>query len=217
MERSPRPKKVATVEELRERFDSSSAVLLTEYRGLKVSELEALRRRMRESGGEYKIFKNTFVRFVANDKGLTDLIPLLEGPTGIAFVKNDAAGVAKAIREFSREHPLLVIKGGVLGENLLDAKEVTALAELPSRDVLLSKFAGALAAPMQQFAGLLKAVPQSFAYALSALIAKGGNGGATSAVQAESPNPEVVAETPVEEPNSGEASSPEAEEPQAEG
>ncbi len=156
MERSPRPNKVAIVDELKERFDSSSAILLTEYRGLKVSDLETLRRRLRDSGGEYKIFKNTFVRFVANDKGLTDLIPLLEGPVGIVFVDADAAAVAKAIREFSRENPLLIIKGGVLGENILGAKEITSLAELPSRDVLLAKIAGGLAAPMQKFAGLLQ-------------------------------------------------------------
>ncbi|MDA8081849.1 MAG: 50S ribosomal protein L10 [Actinomycetota bacterium] len=213
MERSPRPKKVATVDELKERFDSSSAILLTEYRGLKVSQLETLRRRLRASGGEYKIFKNTFVRFVANDKGLTDLVPLLEGPTGIAFVDTDAAEVAKAIREFSRENPALIIKGGVLGETVIGVDEVTALAELPSRDVLLARIAGGLAAPMQKFAGLLKAVPQSFAYALAALIEKGGTAGVPVATPTEKPVPEVTAE----ESGSGEVSPPEVGEPQAEG
>ena len=216
MERSPRPKKVAIVDELRGRFDSSSAVLLTEYRGLKVSELESLRRRLRANGGEYKIFKNTFVRFVADDKGLSELVPLLAGPTGIAFVSTDAAAVAKVIRDFGRDNPALVIKGGLLGERVIDAKEITALAELPSRDVLLAKIAGGLAAPMQKFASLLQAVPQSFAYALSALIAKGGSGEA-SATPAEEPAPVAVAEAPAEEQSTGEVSSPEAEEPQAEG
>ena len=240
MERSPRPKKVATVDELKERFDSSSAILLTEYRGLKVSQLETLRRRLRDSGGEYKIFKNTFVRFVANDKGLTDLVPLLEGPTGIAFVDTDAAEVAKAIREFSRENPALIIKGGVLGETVIGVDQVTALAELPSRDVLLARIAGGLAAPMQKFAGLLKAVPQSFAFAMAALIEKGGAAGAPVAAPAEEPAqevtaeesapeataeepaPEVTAEEPApevtaEEPGSGEVSPPEVGEPQADG
>ena len=216
MERSPRPKKVAIVDELRGRFDSSSAVMLTEYRGLKVSELESLRRRLRENGGEYKIFKNTFVRFVADDKGLSELVPLLTGPTGIAFVSTDAAAVAKAIRDFGRENPALVIKGGLLGERVIDAKEITALAELPSRDVLLAKIAGGFSAPMQKFASLLQAVPQSFAYALSALIAKGGAGEAP-ATPAEEPAPVAVAEAPAEEQSTGEVSSPEAEEPQAEG
>ena len=216
MERSPRPKKVAIVDELRGRFDSSSAVMLTEYRGLKVSELESLRRRLRENGGEYKIFKNTFVRFVADDKGLSELVPLLTGPTGIAFVSTDAAAVAKAIRDFGRENPALVIKGGLLGERVIDAKEITALAELPSRDVLLAKIAGGFAAPMQKFASLLQAVPQSFAYALSALIAKGGAGEAP-ATPAGEPAPVAVAEAPAEEQSTGEVSSPEAEEPQAEG
>ena len=216
MERSPRPKKVAIVDELRGRFDSSSAVMLTEYRGLKVSELESLRRRLRENGGEYKIFKNTFVRFVADDKGLSELVPLLTGPTGIAFVSTDAAAVAKAIRDFGRENPALVIKGGLLGERVIDAKEITALADLPSRDVLLAKIAGGFAAPMQKFASLLQAVPQSFAYALSALIAKGGAGEAP-ATPAGEPAPVAVAEAPAEEQSTGEVSSPEAEEPQAEG
>ncbi|TAN23367.1 MAG: 50S ribosomal protein L10 [Actinomycetota bacterium] len=217
MERTPKPIKVAKVDELKERFDSSSAILLTEYRGLKVSELESLRRRLKANGGEYKIFKNTFVRFVAKDKGLADLVPLLEGPTGLTFVESDAAQVAKAIRDFSRENPALIIKGGLLGDAVVSAKEITALADLPSRDVLLAKLAGGLAAPMQKFAGLLQAIPQSFAYALSALIAKGGAGGAAEAVQAVEPVPEVVAEVPAEESSSGEISSPEAEEPQAEG
>jgi len=217
MERTPKPIKVAKIDELKERFGSSSAVLLTEYRGLKVSELEALRRRLRANGGEYKIFKNTFVRFVANDRGLQDLVPLLEGPTGLTFVESDAAQVAKAIRDFSRENPALIIKGGLLGDTVISAKEIAAMADLPSRDVLLAKLAGGLAAPMQKFAGLLQAVPQSFAYALSALIAKGGAGGAIVAAPADESVQEAVAEAPAEEPGSGEVSLPEAEEPQAEG
>lgn len=217
MERSPRPEKVAIVEELKERFDSSSAVLLTEYRGLKVSELEVLRGRLKECGGEYKIFKNTFVRFAANDKGLADLVPLLEGPTGLAFVEGDAVEVAKALKDFGRENPELIIKGGILGDGIIGAKDILALADLPSRDVLLAKLAGGLAAPMQKFAGLLQAIPQSFAYALSALIAKGGSDDAPSAPAAEAVTEEAAAEVPKEEPESEEVSSSEAEEPQAEG
>lgn len=213
MERSPRPEKVAIVDELKERFDSSSGVLLTEYRGLKVSELETLRRRLKENGAEYKIFKNTFVRFAAADKGLSDLLPLLEGPTGLTFIDGDAVEAAKAIREFSRENPELVIKGGMLGGDVLGAKDITALAELPSRDVLLAKIAGSLAAPMQKFAGLLQALPQNFAYVLAALIAKGG---ASEASAVEEPE-QASAEVPAREPESGDSTPSPEEAPEVEG
>lgn len=204
MERDPRPEKVAIVDELKQRFDSSTAVVLTEYRGLSVAELESLRRRLRESGGEYKIFKNTFVRFAANDRGLSELVPLLEGPTGLAFVSGDAVEVAKAIKDFARENPELIVKGGVLGEAIISAKDIISLADLPSREVLLAKIAGGLAAPMQKFAGLLQAIPQNFAYALSALIAKGGAAGAGAEPLAQESSAEVVVEDSVNEAENAE-------------
>jgi large subunit ribosomal protein L10 len=166
---NPRPEKVAVVDEVRERFADSDAAILTEYRGLKVKELAALRRSLTPAGGDYKVYKNTLVRFAAHDAGLDGLAALLEGPTAVAFVKGDAAAVAKTLRDFSRTQPLLVIKGGVLGTKVLNVAETTALAELPSREVLLARFAGALAAPLQQMAGLLQAVPRNLAYGLAAL------------------------------------------------
>src|ERR1700756_3637729 len=98
---NPRPEKVAVVDEVREHFDSSSAAILTEYRGLKVKDLATLRRSLREVGGDYKIYKNTLARFAARDLGLAELEALLEGPTAIAFVEKDAVGVAKALRDFA--------------------------------------------------------------------------------------------------------------------
>ena len=95
---------------------------------------------------------------------------LLSGPSGITFVKGDAAGVAKALRDVARTNPLLVIKGGVMGGKALSAKDVEALADLPSREVLLAQFAGALQAPLVKTAGLLQALPRNFAYGLKALI-----------------------------------------------
>jgi large subunit ribosomal protein L10 len=128
-----------------------------------------------EAGGEYKVFKNTLVRRAAQASGLDALDPLLEGPTAIAFVQGDVSAVAKVLRDFARTHPSLVVKGGLVGTSLIDARSTAALAELPSRDALLALLAGAFAAPMQRFAGLLAAVPQKFAYALSALAeARGG-------------------------------------------
>src|SRR3954469_8537169 len=105
IERDPRPEKVAVVDEVRERLSSSSAALLTEYRGLKVGDLASLRRTLRAAGGDYKIYKNTLVRFAARDLGLDDFEALLVGPTAIAFVDGDAAAVAKALRDYARTNP----------------------------------------------------------------------------------------------------------------
>jgi large subunit ribosomal protein L10 len=172
---NPRPEKVAVVDEVRERLSSSSAALLTEYRGMDVKQLAELRRALRPAGGDYKIYKNTLVRFAAHAEGITDIDGLLKGPTAIAFVDGDAAAVAKALRDFARTHPSLVLKGGVLGVKVLSADDLVALAELPPRDVLLAQLAGAFQAPLAQFAGLLQALPRNFAYGLKALIdARGG-------------------------------------------
>ena len=177
---NPRPEKVAVVDEVRERLDSTSATLLTEYRGLDVAAISELRRALRAAGGEYKIYKNTLVRFAARDLGL-ELEELLIGPTALAFITEkpdgtpgDAVDVAKALRDFARTNPNLVVKGGVLGTKPLTADEARALAEVEPREVLLAKLAGALAAPMVQFAGLLEALPRNFAYGLKALIDQQG-------------------------------------------
>jgi large subunit ribosomal protein L10 len=166
---NPRPEKVAVVDEVRERLSSSEAALLTEYRGLNVTSIAQLRRSLREAGGEYKIYKNTLVRFAANDLGL-DIDDLLTGPTAIAFVAGDPVNVAKALRDFARTNPALVLKGGLLGQKLLDADQTRALADIAPRDELLARLAGGMAAPMRQFAGLLQALPRSLAYGLQALI-----------------------------------------------
>ena len=197
---NPRPEKVAVVEEVRERLNSASAAILTEYRGLKVKDLAVLRRTLREAGGEYRVYKNTLVRFAAADLGLDGLDALLEGPTAIAFVEGDAVSVAKALRDYARTNPNLVVKGGVLGTSILDAKAATALAEMPSREVLLARIAGGLAAPMVQFAGLLQALPRSLAYGLKALIDKRVEGGEALAAPAPEPAAEPEPEAPAAEP-----------------
>jgi large subunit ribosomal protein L10 len=191
---NPRPEKVAVVDEVRERFTSVSAALLTEYRGLDVGALGELRRALRDAGGEYKVYKNTLVRFAARDAGL-EIDEMLTGPTAITFVIDrpdggaaDAALVAKALRDFARTHPALVVKGGVMADKALTAEDARALADLEPRDVLLARLAGAFAAPMQQFAGLLQALPRNFAYGLQALIDQGGS--------ADAPTPEAEPTAP---------------------
>jgi large subunit ribosomal protein L10 len=178
---NPRPEKVAVVDEVRQRFAESDAALLTEYRGLDVAAMGELRRALRAAGGDYKIYKNTLVRFATRDLGL-EIDEMLTGPTAIAFVpragEGDPVVVAKALRDFARGHPALVLKGGVLGDRILTEAEARALAEVAPREELLAQLAGLMAAPMQQFAGLLQAVPQKFAYALAALVEAGGPSGA---------------------------------------
>jgi large subunit ribosomal protein L10 len=177
---NPRPEKVAVVDEVRQRFADSSAALLTEYRGLDVAALAQLRRALREVGSDYKVYKNTLVRFAVRDAGL-DVEDVLVGPTAIAFIRDrpdgapaDPVVVAKALRDFARTNPALVVKGGVMGGASLTAAEARALAEVEPREVLLSRLAGGLAAPMQGFASLLQALPRNFAYGLKALIDQGG-------------------------------------------
>jgi large subunit ribosomal protein L10 len=171
---NPRAEKVAVVAEVRERLASSQAALLTDYRGLSVKDMSALRQSLKGAGATVSIYKNTLVRFAARDLGIADLEALLTGPTAITFVEGDAAAAAKALRDFSRTNPMLVVKGGLLGDKVVDAAGAKALADLPSREVLLSQIAGLLQAPLQQMANLLEAVPRTFAYGLMALIDKQG-------------------------------------------
>ena len=201
---NPRPEKVAVVDEVRAKLEESSAAVLTEYRGLNVSATADLRRALRDAGGEYKIYKNTLVRIAAREMGL-EIDDLLTGPTAIAFVSGDAVAVAKALQDFAKTNPALIVKGGLLGDQVLSEGDVKALADLEPREVLLAKFAGLLAAPLQQFAGLLEALPRNFAYGLKAPIDQGGAPGAP----ADAPAP-AAEEAPAAEPEA-EVAAPEAE------
>ena len=176
----PRPEKVAVVAEVKEKFEASDAAVLTEYRGLNVKDLAELRHSLRDGNGEFKIYKNSLVKFATKELDL-DLDEHLTGPTAIAFVsdaadgtKGDPVSVAKALTSFAKAHPELVIKGGLLDGEPLSPEMVSQLSKVASRDELLARFAGGLAAPMQKFAALLKAVPANFAYGLAALIEAGG-------------------------------------------
>jgi large subunit ribosomal protein L10 len=195
---NPRAEKVAVVDEVREHLRGADAVILTEYRGLTVKDLAELRRGLRVNGGEYRVYKNTLVRFATRSLGLEDLDPMLEGPTAIAFVSGDAAAVAKTLRDFGRTNQNLVIKGAVLGNKVLDAAGTASLADLPPRDVLLARLAGGLAAPLQQMAGLLQALTRNFAYGLAALRDKRAAEDGTPAAAEVAADPVEVAADPVE-------------------
>jgi large subunit ribosomal protein L10 len=167
---NPRPENVAKVDEIAAKLSAVDVVFVTEYRGLTVGNLANLRNSLRGVGSELKVYKNTLARLAAHKAGYADLASLLIGPSSMTFVNGDAAATAKVLREFAKTNALLVIKGGSLGGKLLSTKDVEALADLPSRDVLLAQFAGALQAPLVKTAGLLQALPRNFAYGLKALV-----------------------------------------------
>jgi large subunit ribosomal protein L10 len=167
---NPRAEKVAVVEEVTAKLNAAQAAIITEYRGMSVGQLATLRKMLRKSGGEYKVYKNTLARFGAEKAGQAGLAELLVGPSAITFVTGDAAGVAKALKDASKANPLLIIKGGTMAGKAISSSDIEALADLPSREVLLSMLAGALQAPLVKTAGLLQALPRNFAYGLKALI-----------------------------------------------
>jgi large subunit ribosomal protein L10 len=203
-----RPEKVATVEEIKEKLEGARAAVLTEYRGLKVSELADLRASLRAADAEYKVYKNTLARRAAEDAGLAELVSLLEGPTAITFVNGDAVAVAKALRDYSKTNAHLVVKGGVLGARIIQPEDVTALADIEPREVLLAKLAGGFQAPLVKAAGLFQAFTRNMAYGIKALIDK-------RVADGEAPPPDdTEAEAPAAEPEAPAAEA--AEEPAAE-
>lgn len=197
---NPRPEKVAVVEEVRSKLEGADAVLLTEYRGLSVTELGALRSSMRAAGGEYKVYKNTLVRLAAQQLGI-DLDDVLVGPTALAFVSakadgspGDIASVAKAVQDFAKGQPLLVLKGGLLGEQVLDQAGAKALASLPTAAEVYARLAGAVNGNARGLAGAISGVHRSIAYVLQAVIDAGGFAGDAGATAEPESTPEPVAE-----------------------
>ena len=213
-----RAHKVEVVAEVKTRIGEATASIVSEYRGLTTTELAELRESLSAVGGDYRIFKNTLVRLAIDGGDYQPLSEYLSGPSALTFVQGDISAVAKALRDFSRANPLLVIKGGLADGSLLSSGDLAALADLPPREVLLARLAGALAAPMQQMAGLLQALPRNLAYGVKALIDQRVEGGeaapAPEAEQAEAPAAETDA--PAAETAETEAPTPETAETEAE-
>ncbi|MDF1596605.1 MAG: 50S ribosomal protein L10 [Acidimicrobiia bacterium] len=151
----PRPEKVQAVEEIKERLENSEATFLAEYRGLSVSEQQQLRRGLRAADAEYKVVKMSLARRAATELGLDELIESMHGPTALAFANSDAVPVAKVLKDFAKEHDRLVLKVGLMSGKLLPPEQVSKLAEIEPRDVLLAKIAGAAKAPLSKMAGML--------------------------------------------------------------
>lgn len=209
-----RPEKTAAVEEITSRFGESSAALLTEYRGLTVTEIADVRNALREADADYKVMKNTLVRIAARDVGLEELAGLLTGPTAIAFCRGDAVAAAKALDEAAKRFPVLVVKGGVLNGKILDGDQARALASIESREVLLSKIAMLVNQPAQQTVNVFSALLRNLGSMLAQVVEKKESGelpGGTGAATTETP-----AETEAEVPQAAPEEAPEAEEPPAE-
>ena len=151
-----RSDKATAVAEITEAFQNSSAAVLTEYRGLTVAQLTQLRRTLGATT-TYAVVKNTLTKIAARNAGVEGLDDLLAGPTAVAFVEGDPVEAAKGIRDFARTNPLLIVKGGVLEGRAITADEIRRLADLESREVLLSKMAGALNGSLVKAAGLFQA------------------------------------------------------------
>lgn len=163
--------KTAAVAEITDAFRQSSAAVLTEYRGLTVAQLKELRRNL-SGNATYAVVKNTLTKIAMKDAGLPDLTDRLTGPTAIAFVTGDPVEVAKGLRDFGRTHTLLVVKAGILDGRPLSAQEVSTLADLESREVLLARMAGALTASLSRAAALFAAPLAQVARLAAALAAK---------------------------------------------
>ncbi|MDH3250564.1 MAG: 50S ribosomal protein L10 [Acidimicrobiia bacterium] len=167
----PRPEKVQAVEEIKERLEQSRATFLTEYRGLSVSQQQKLRRSLRAAGADFKVVKMTLAKLAAEELGL-EIAEELVGPTALAFASDDAVTVAKALRDFAKEHEAFVLKSGLLGTVYLAPEQVTKLADIEPREVLLSKIAGAAKAPMAKMAGMLSSFTRDAASMFSQLLDK---------------------------------------------
>lgn len=202
-----RPSKATSVAEIADHFRNSNAAVLTEYRGLTVAQIKTLRRSL-GSTVTYAVVKNTLTKIAAKQAGVAGLDDLLAGPSAIAFVKGDAVEAAKAIRDFAKDNPALVVKGGLMDGAPMSASDIARIADLESREVLLSKLAGVLKAKQSQAAALFAAPLSKGARAFGALQAKLE---ADPAAAAPAPTEAAPVETAEAEPAAVETEAVEAE------
>lgn len=164
----PTKRKSSEIELLQERFENSKMVILADYRGLSVAQMQDFRGKLRASDGEFRVSKNTLVRIAAERAGIEGLESFLEGPTAVVFANGDIAGSAKAVSDFARTSRILQVKAGVMDNQMLSAADVEAISNLPSREELLGKLVGMLASPMARTVGVLSGPSRSVAYLVNA-------------------------------------------------
>lgn len=164
-----RPEKVAVVQEIQERLSKAQGAILTDYRGLTAGDMTVLRKQLRDAGVEYKVLKNTLAILAAEELGMQDLVPLLNGPTAFAFGYDDPVAPAKILSEFAKKSKNLEIKGGILEGKVLDPEGVKNLADLPSREVLLSMVLRGMQAPIAGMVNVLQGNIRNLVYAVEAV------------------------------------------------
>ena len=192
MAREPRAEKASVVKDVRERFDEAEAVLVTEYRGLDVTQMTELRNALRDAEAIYKIYKNTLVRRALEEGFPESFVDMLVGPTALAFADKNPGAAAKALKQFAAVNDALIIKVGLLTGEVLDESQVRQLADLPSRDELLTSLAAGLAAPLQQMASMMNNLLSEMANLLQSLADRSpADPGAEASVE-EAPVEEAV-------------------------
>jgi large subunit ribosomal protein L10 len=214
----PKPQKVAEVEALEKSLSASSIVILTDYRGLTVTEIGTLRTRLREASLEYRVAKNTLLNRAAEQAGVAGLAPFLSGPTAVIFGKDDPGVPARLLQEFIRQYRKLEIKGGVVEGQALNPAGVQSLATLPTRMELLARVVGAIQGPLRALATVLSGPARGLVTALEAVRKQREEAGepapaaATGAAPTapEEPKPAAGVEAPVESQTAVEAAAPEA-------
>lgn len=166
--------KQAIVQEIAGKMKNAQGTVVVDYRGLNVEEVTELRKKARENNIDYKVYKNSMMRFAAKEAGVEGLLDVLVGPTAIAFCEDDPVAPAKLINDFAGEHKALEIKAGVVEGKVLDVAGVKELAELPPREVLVAKVLGGLNAPISGFANVLNANLKGLVVALNAIAEQKG-------------------------------------------
>jgi large subunit ribosomal protein L10 len=176
VKRMPTAQKAAVIDELTDQLSRAQLAVLTDYRGLKVTDLQSLRANLRPHGAEFHVAKNTLTRIAAERVGIEGLDPLLEGPLAMMLVYGDVVGASKAITDFARTSRILTVKGAVLDKRIVQAADVEALASMPPREVLLGKVLGLMVSPMSRAVGVLSGPSRSMAYLLQARADQLGGG-----------------------------------------
>ncbi|MGV8082146.1 MAG: 50S ribosomal protein L10 [Coriobacteriia bacterium] len=165
----PTAQKEQLVSEIKDRFADCDSVIMTDYRGLTVKEMQELRGLLRDAGGEFKVYKNSLTMIAMRELALPEMDEYLAGPTAIVFVDQDPVGPAKVLNTFAKTHKTLVVKGGLVQNRVLNAEGVKAVASLPSREELVAKLLGTMQNPLTQIVRVLNGPASAFARVLNAI------------------------------------------------
>lgn len=157
------------VQEINDRFKASPNVMVIEYKGLSVKEMQALRKQLRQAKAELRVIKNSLLRIAAKDTGIEKINDLFEGPTAVAICVDDPAPIAKVFVDSMKAYPAVLLKGGIVDGKVIGSEEVARLSKLPSKEVLLSQFVGMLSNPIANFIAVLSELQRSLLYVLNSL------------------------------------------------